>query len=175
MFVVASSQTQTFPIPTTIQTIVAYLVGFIMSMYVIYYFYKVFDLKHLKFFATYGLLLFLFLPFAFLFVVPFLLTGDSRLSGKLTVVIPFFYGLGFIYSVTRALLIKFNIHRKEGKLIDDALYQHAVVAYISMVCWAALPVIVFFGGFSSFRTICNQRWLPNDDNNLCEVNHKTVP
>jgi signal transduction histidine kinase/DNA-binding NarL/FixJ family response regulator len=135
------------PIPTTIQTIVAYLVGFIMSMYVIYYFYKVFDLKHLKFFATYGLLLFLFLPFAFLFVVPFLLTGDSRLSGKLTVVIPFFYGLGFIYSTTRALLIKFNIHRKEGKLIDDALYQHAVVAYISMVCWAALPVIVFFGDF----------------------------
>jgi signal transduction histidine kinase/DNA-binding NarL/FixJ family response regulator len=135
------------PIPIAIQTILAYLVGFTMSMYVIYYFYKVFDLKHLKFFATHGLLLFLFLPFVFLFVVPFLLTGDAHLSGKLTVIIPFLYGLGFIYSTTRALLIKFNTHRKDGSLIDDALYEHAVVAYIAMVCWAALPVIVFFGDF----------------------------
>ncbi|MBA4056916.1 MAG: hypothetical protein C0490_19535, partial [Marivirga sp.] len=95
----------------------------------------------------YGLLLFLFLPFAFLFVVPFLLTGDSRLSGKLTVIIPFFYGLGFIYNTTRALLIKFKTYKIEGKVIEDALYEHAVVAYISMLCWAALPVIVFFGDF----------------------------
>ena len=48
-----------------VQVILAYLVGFTMSMYVVYYFYKVFDLKHLKFFATYGLLFFLFLPFVF--------------------------------------------------------------------------------------------------------------
>jgi CDP-diglyceride synthetase len=83
-------------IPLTVQTIIAYFVGFAMSMYVVYYFYKVFDLKHLKFFATYGLLFFLFLPFVFLFVVPYLLTGDSRLSAQMTVVVPFCYGLGFI-------------------------------------------------------------------------------
>lgn len=135
------------PIPTTVQTILAYLVGFTMSMYVVYYFYKVFDLKHLKFFATYGLIFFLFLPFVFLFVVPFLLTGNVRLSGKLTVIIPFFYGLGFIYSTTRALLKKFRAHKQEGKHFDDALYEHAIVAYISMVCWASLPVIIFFGDF----------------------------
>jgi signal transduction histidine kinase/DNA-binding NarL/FixJ family response regulator len=135
------------PIPTTIQTILAYLVGFTMSMYVVYYFYKVFDLKHLRFFATYGLVFFLFLPFVFLFVVPFLLTGDVRLSGKLTVIIPFFYGLGFIYSTTRALLKKFKAHKEEGKPLDDALYEHAIVAYISMLCWASLPVIIFFGDF----------------------------
>jgi signal transduction histidine kinase/DNA-binding NarL/FixJ family response regulator len=134
-------------IPLTVQTIIAYFVGFTMSMYVVYYFYKVFDLKHLKFFATYGLLFFLFLPFVFLFVVPYLLTGDSRLSAQLTVVVPFCYGLGFIYSTARALLIKFRTARKEGRLIDEPLYEHAIVAYISMVCWAALPVIVFFGDF----------------------------
>jgi signal transduction histidine kinase/DNA-binding NarL/FixJ family response regulator len=135
------------PIPPAIQTIVSYLVGFTMSMYVVYYFYKVFDLRHLKFFVTYGLILFLFLPFVFLFVVPFLLTGDVRLSGKLTVIIPFFYGLGFIYSTSRALFMKFRTHRQEGRPLDDTLYEHAVVAYISMVCWASLPVIVFFGDF----------------------------
>lgn len=135
------------PIPATIQTIVSYLVGFTMSMYVVYYFYRVFDLRHLKFFATYGLILFLFIPFAFLFVVPFLLTGDVRLSGKLAVIIPFFYGLSFIYSTTRALVMKFRTHNHEGRALDDTLYKHAVVAYISMLCWASLPVIVFFGDF----------------------------
>ena len=136
-----------FIIPMTVQTILAYLVGFTMSMYVVYYFYKVFDLKHLKFFATYGLLFFLFLPFAFLFVVPYLLTGDSRLSAKLTVIVPFCYGLGFIYSTARALLLKFRTAKRDGKLVDEPLYEHAIVAYVSMVCWASLPVIVFFGDF----------------------------
>ena len=134
-------------LPMTFQTIVAYFVGFAMSMYVVYYFYKVFDLKHLKFFATYGLLFFLFLPFVFLFVVPYLLTGDSRLSARLTVIVPFCYGLGFIYSTARALLLKFRTAKAEGKLMDEPLYEHAIVAYISMVCWASLPVIVFLGDF----------------------------
>lgn len=134
-------------IPITVQTIIAYFVGFAMSMYVVYYFYKVFGLKHLKFFATYGLLFFLLLPFVFLFVVPYLLTGDSRLSAKLTVIVPFCYGLGFIYSTARALILKFRTARGEGRLIDEPLYEHAIVAYISMVCWALLPVIVFFGDF----------------------------
>jgi hypothetical protein len=134
-------------IPITVQTIIAYFVGFAMSMYVVYYFYKVFDLKYLKFFATYGLLFFLLLPFVFLFVLPYLLTGDSRLSAKLTVIVPFCYGLGFIYSTARALILKFRTARSEGRLIDEPLYEHAIVAYISMVCWALLPVIVFFGDF----------------------------
>jgi signal transduction histidine kinase/DNA-binding NarL/FixJ family response regulator len=138
---------QQWIIPLSIQTIIAYFVGFAMSMYVVYYFYKVFDLKHLKFFATYGLLFFLFLPFVFLFVVPYLLTGDSRLSAKLTVIVPFCYGLGFVYSTARALILKFKTAKSEGRLIDEPLYEHAIVAYISMVCWASLPVIVFFGDF----------------------------
>lgn len=130
-----------------VQIILAYLVGFTMSMYVVYYFYKVFGLQHLKFFATYGLVLFLFLPFLFLFIVPFLLTKDVRLSSRLTVVIPFLYGLGFIYYTAKALKKKFREHENEGRVFKDPLYEHAIAAYISMVCWAALPVIVFFGDF----------------------------
>ena len=136
-----------FLISITVQNIVAYLVGFIMSMYVIYYFYKVFELRDLKFFATYGLLFFLFLPFVFLFLVPYLLTGNVRLSAQLTVVIPFLYALGFIYYTARALILKFRNSKKEGTAINDPLYEHAIVAYISLVCWASLPVIVFFGDF----------------------------
>jgi DNA-binding CsgD family transcriptional regulator len=137
------------PIPIMLQNILAYLVGFTMSMYVVYYFYKVFDLKHLKFFATYGLVLFLFLPFTLLFVVPYWLTGNLELSRKLTVIIPFFYGLGFIYSTTRALMKKFAEYKKQSDFSADMLYTHAIAAYISMLCWALLPVIVFFGDYQA--------------------------
>ena len=147
------------PIPFQIQIIIAYLVGFAMSMYVVYYFYKVFELKHLKFFATYGLIFFLFLPFVFLFVVPYLLTGDERLSSKLTVIIPFFYGLGFMYSTARGLYEKFKTHDSKARKGAD-LYEHAVIVYISMVCWASLPVIVFFGDFQVLEhTVTNSGFL----------------
>ncbi|HYF69959.1 MAG TPA: ATP-binding protein [Ohtaekwangia sp.] len=135
------------PIPLQVQIIIAYAVGFTMSMYVVYYFYKVFELDHLKFFVTKGLLLFLLAPFLLLFVVPYLVTGDSKMSSKLTVVIPFIYGLSFIYCTSRALLTKFREAKKSGKALRDPLYEHAIVAYISMLCWAALPVIVFMGDY----------------------------
>lgn len=135
------------PIPIMLQNIVAYFVGFAMSMYVVYYFYKVFDLKHLRFFATYGLFFFLFIPFLAFFVLPYMVTGDLQMSRKLTVIIPFFYGLGFIYSTARALIIKFKEYKRQGELNIDALYTHAITAYISTLCWACLPVIVFFGDF----------------------------
>jgi signal transduction histidine kinase/DNA-binding NarL/FixJ family response regulator len=135
------------PIPLQLQIIVAYAVGFTMSMYVVYYFYKVFELGHLKFFVTYGIVLFLLVPFLLLFVIPYLITGDSKLSSKLTVVIPFFYGLSFIYCTSRALLTKFREAKHQRKTVRDPLYEHAVVAYVSMLCWAALPVIVFMGDY----------------------------
>jgi sensor histidine kinase YesM len=129
-----------------IQTVIAFLVGFTMSMYFIYYFYKAFDLKHLKFFATYGSWLFLLGPFLVLFIVPYYLTHDAIFARKMVVVIPFFFGLGFIFYTTRAFILqfrelKFSSAERKSYLIDVSS------AYIALICWAALPVIVFFGDF----------------------------
>lgn len=138
---------ENFPIPIGVQTIAAYFVGFLMSIYAVYYFYKVFELDGLKFYATYGALLFLLLPFLVLFIIPFLLTGNTFLSSRMAVVIPFFYGLGYIYQTARCFVKKFRDQRNSGGAFDHALYQNAVAAYIFAVCWASLPVVVFFGNF----------------------------
>src|SRR6478736_219007 len=53
------------PIPVTIQNVIAYLIAFSTSMYFVYYYYKAFDLKLLRFFATFGSIIFLFVPFLF--------------------------------------------------------------------------------------------------------------
>jgi DNA-binding CsgD family transcriptional regulator len=132
-----------FPVPITLQNVVAYLVAFCTSMYFVWYFYKAFDLKRLRFFATYGSIFFLFLPFALLFVVPYLATGNLDLSRQLTVVIPFLYGVAFIVATTRAFVFKFRQKEYSDKLKRELV----IAAYLALICWVTLPVIVFFGDF----------------------------
>jgi DNA-binding CsgD family transcriptional regulator len=134
---------ENIPIPVSLQNVIAYLFAFSTSMYFVYYYYKAFDLKLLRFFATFGSLIFLFVPFLFLFVVPYYITGNLALSRKLTVVIPFLYGISFIIATTRAFIFKFRV--KEYS--DKTKYELVIAAYVALLCWVALPVIVFFGDF----------------------------
>lgn len=133
------------PLSITIQNIIAFLGGFTMSIYFVYYFYKAFDLDRLRFFVMYGSLLFLVAPFVLLFVVPYMYTGNLALARQLTVVVPFLYGLAFAYAVTRAFIHKFKMQ----KLFKQKPYplELVIAAYIALLCWITLPVIVFFGDF----------------------------
>jgi DNA-binding CsgD family transcriptional regulator len=137
------------PISIRIQNGVAYFVSFCTSMYYVWYFYKAFDLKRLRFFATYGSLYFLFLPFLVLFAVPYYLTGNLVLSRQLAVVIPFLYGLAFIVATTLAFKFKFA----QREYSDKLKLQLVVAAYIALITWVALPVIVFFGDFQVWQHI----------------------
>jgi len=131
------------PIDVMIQNVIAYLIAFTTSMYFVYYYYKAFDLKLLRFFATFGSLIFLFLPFVCLFVVPYVITGDLGLSRKLTVVIPFLYGVAFLIATTRAFIFKFSVNGYS----DRIKVQLVLAAYLALLCWVTLPVVVFFGDF----------------------------
>ena len=134
---------ENIPLPVMLQEVVAYMFAFGTSMYFVYYYYKAFNLKRLKFFATFGSLIFLFAPFLFLFVVPYYITGDLVWSRRLAVVIPFLYGVAFIVATTRAFIFKF----KEREYSDRTKFELVIAAYIALLCWVALPVIVFFGDF----------------------------
>lgn len=134
---------ENIPIPLMVQTILAYFFAFATSMYFVYYYYKAFDLKLLEFFVSYGSLIFLFVPFLFLFVLPLYLTGDLSMSRKLAVVIPFLYGLSFIIATTRAFVFKFRVKEYSEK----TKFQLVLAAYVALLCWVTLPVIVFFGDF----------------------------
>jgi len=135
------------PLPVTIQNVIAYLIAFSTSMYFVYYYYKAFDLKLLRFFATFGSIIFLFVPFLFLFVLPYFITGDLVFSRRLTVVIPFLYGVAFIIATTRAFIFKFRVKAYSDKI----KLQLVLAAYIALLCWVTLPVIVFFGDYQALE------------------------
>ncbi|MBS1681602.1 MAG: helix-turn-helix transcriptional regulator [Bacteroidetes bacterium] len=134
---------ENIPLPVMLQEVIAYLFAFGTSMYFVYYYYKAFDLKRLKFFVTFGSLIFLFAPFLFLFVVPYYITGDLVWSRRLAVVIPFLYGVSFIVATTRAFIFKF----REKEYSEKTKFELVIAAYVALLCWVALPVIVFFGDF----------------------------
>ena len=98
----------TIPIPTVVQNILAYSSAIFVSMFLAFYLYKAFDLKHLKRFALYGPFYFILLPFMVMFIVPYLFTGDLEFARKLVVFVPGIYGLVFLVALTIALKKKYN-------------------------------------------------------------------
>lgn len=125
------------PIPIYIQNIIAYGSGFIMASFFPYYFYKVFDLTRLKFHATYGILLFLILPYIIFFVITYSVNQDLKWARQYGLIIPFFYSLTLIWAITRAIIPAFrenNNRRSITKIIG---------LYLAVAPWTALAVVVY--------------------------------
>lgn len=121
-----------------IQNIIAYACGFSMAMYFPFYFYKAWDLKKLKFHAYYGIFVFLLLPFLIFFVLVYALTGDIDLVRRLGVIIPFFYSLSLFYSLTKAIIFKYNGSENNNNLRD------IIYVYLAVLPWMSLTILTYF-------------------------------
>jgi len=118
----------------TIQNIIAYGCGFTTSLYFGYYFYKVYDLKEMKWIVFNLAIFLLILPYCLLFVIPYLYHG---------VILPICYAITFIYYVSRNFLKKFII----GKPFDEINWINLLSVYLALVFWCSLPILVYFGDF----------------------------
>jgi signal transduction histidine kinase/DNA-binding NarL/FixJ family response regulator len=126
------------PINIMVQNIIAYLVAFAMAMYFPFYFYKVFKLEKLRFYAYGGSVIYLLVPFVVAFIIPYVLTGNLELSRRLVLIVPFFYSLSFLYSLTQAIKVK-NAENK-----NENTKGEITAVFIGLVFWLTLPIIVFF-------------------------------
>lgn len=128
------------------QYIYTYFTGIIMSMYIIYYFYKAFDLQKLKKTATYGMLYFVFLPYVFLFAIPYYFVNDFHLFNKLIVIIPGLYAFVVGRSIYVNLIEKIEKAKNNGKDLFMRELENAVVIAASYLFWVSLPVVTYFEG-----------------------------
>jgi signal transduction histidine kinase len=128
------------PIPVALQLVLAYLGGFSVSMYFVYYIYKTFELESLKTISVYGTIGFLFLPFILFFVLPYMITGNAELSRQLVVILPFGFSVVYLYTLTKALW-------KRYITLTNSIEKEAIIGvFISVLLWATLPIIVFMNG-----------------------------
>jgi signal transduction histidine kinase/DNA-binding NarL/FixJ family response regulator len=125
-------------IPIAMQNIVAYVVALLMSLYFIFYIYKVLDLAKMRFYAFQGSLIFIVLPFIFLFLLPYVHTGDLEMSRKLVVVIPFIYVIVMLFSLAKSFREKYQSCR------DESCREEMIGVLLGFSFWLTLPVIAFF-------------------------------
>ena len=130
------------PIPIVLQNIFAYGTAIAVSMFLAFYLYKAFDLKHLKRFALYGPFICILLPFLVMFIVPYLLTGNIDFARKLVVFIPGIYGFVFLYALTLSLKKKYvGLDPSQRGVIFK---EQAIYAYLGLFFWLSLPVITYY-------------------------------
>jgi signal transduction histidine kinase/DNA-binding response OmpR family regulator len=127
-------------IPEKIQLVMAYFGGISVSMYFVYYIYKTLELRRLKTIALYGAIWGLLLPFILLFVLPFMLTGNVDLSRRMLVIIPFLFSIIYLYTLTKSIRAKYKT------LTTNTEREEIIGLYVSVMMWAALPIIVYFDG-----------------------------
>lgn len=127
-----------YSLSITLQNIIIFAAGYIMGMYFPYYFYKAFNLSKMKFYAYWGSLLFLFIPFILFFLIPYYITGDLEGSKKFILIIAFLYAISFLYSLSRAI----KDQPTEEKVL--APKNEIISVYIGSFFWISLPIISYF-------------------------------
>ncbi len=126
------------PIPFLLQGAFAIFSSMLMSSYLPYYIYKTLNLKELKFYAYYGYLIFIIIPYFLIFLITLSITEDYKLSAQLMILVQFIYAIAFLYHLTKAFLYK----KSEGKLPKEQLYG----TYLAIIFWIIMPVVFFFNG-----------------------------
>ncbi len=130
------------PIPT--QEMVAYGSGFLMASYFPFYFYKVFDLRSLRWHAFFGVPLFLFSPYVVFFVIVYAVNGNLNVDIKYGMIAPLIYAIILLWVMFQAIRKKHSEERNHKKYIEE------VTMYCAITPWAALA---FFGIVESSQLI----------------------
>ena len=124
-------------IPMVIQYAFTYAAGFVMASYFPYYFYRSYNLGGLRFHATYGVVLFLYIPFTLIFTTEYLLEGDIDSAIAHGLIIPAAYSLVLAYVMYQ------SIHKAFKKKIKNREFFEEIGMYCSVVPFVA---IAFFPG-----------------------------
>lgn len=124
-------------IPMVVQYAFTYAAGFIMASYFPYYFYRSYNLEGLRFHATTGVFLFLYLPFTLIFTTEYWFTGNIDNAIAHGLIIPAAYSLVLAYTMFRSVRKTFT------NAIENNRYYEEIGMYCSVVPFVA---IAFFPG-----------------------------
>ncbi|EHQ24620.1 helix-turn-helix transcriptional regulator [Mucilaginibacter paludis] len=123
-----------------VQYMIAYGFAYLMGAYIPFYFYKVYRLEGLRFYATWGVGLFTLLPYLVFDVVAYALNNDLVGDRELGVLVPAAYGLIVLAVMLRAIISKFRATGKRRQFRCELLVWAAIVPWEAMSVFAFYPV-----------------------------------
>jgi len=106
-------------------------IAYLMGAYFSFYFYKALGLRDLRFYATYGVIFFLLIPYG-LFIVAYAYNGRLMLDRVVCLTVPVVYGLIVLIVTFRA------IHRKNKRSPNKRQYILETGAYLAVMPWEAM-------------------------------------
>lgn len=129
----------TYAIPIYLQHITVTGIGFGVASYYPLYFYKAFGLRKLRFHAVYGVPMFLISPYFLFFVVGYSVHGDINFARLYGFLVSGLYS--FILLITIGRAIHFAYRKKD---CSTDRYVEKFSAYIAMLPWSFMPMIVYY-------------------------------
>jgi len=127
----------TFPLNIKFQYMLAYGFAYLMGAYQPFYLYKAYRLKRLRWWATWGSLLFILLPYGIFNVIAYDVNGSITLDKQIGVIIPGVYGLVVLAVMLRAIRLKYQ---EKG---NKRLYVCELVVWASFLPWEAMTAFAF--------------------------------
>lgn len=116
-----------------------YSSGFLITTYFTYYFYKVYNLKSIKFLALYGGALFLFMPYFVFFLGASSITKDLIKVVRISMVIPFFYSMFIAWRILTAIYLQL----KEKPDVSKTYRFEILAVYLVAFPWVCLPLFAY--------------------------------
>lgn len=128
-----------------LQINLAYGSGFAMGAYFPYYFYRVFELKDLRWSARIGVWIFLIAPFILFFSIGLPLLKDLPTIVWYGMAIPMLYAIYLIIIIFRSI-------RKKFQGSQNSL--EAILTYSAAVPWVLLPIFSYIDASQFVEVIC---------------------
>ena len=128
-----------------LQINLAYGSGFAMGAYFPYYFYRVFELKDLRWSARIGVWIFLIAPFILFFSIGLPLLNDLPTIVWYGMAIPMLYAIYLIIIIFRSI-------RKKFQGSQNSL--EAILTYSAAVPWVLLPIFSYVDASQFVEVIC---------------------
>jgi DNA-binding CsgD family transcriptional regulator len=127
-----------YTLPVHIQHMTVTGTGFAVASYYPLYFYKAFGLERLRFHATYGVPLFLLLPYLIFFIIAYSINHDIDFARRYGFAVPMLYSFALLFAIARAI---YHAHRSKP---DRQLIIEEIATYTAMLPWAAMPMVVYY-------------------------------
>ena len=122
-----------------LQVMVAYGFAYLMGAYMPFYFYKAYDLRTLRFHASWGVSFFLLLPYL-VFDVVYGINGNLMADREWSVIVPGIYGVIVLAAMLRAIIGKYKRTRKRRQFRCELAVWIAILPWEVMVLFAFYPV-----------------------------------
>lgn len=119
-------------IPMVVQYAFTYAAGFIMASYFPYYFYRSYNLEGMRFHATYGVIMFLYIPFTLIFTSEYLYTKDIDSAIAHGLIIPAIYSLVLAYAMYQSIQKAFDKELKSRKYFEEIAMYCSVVPFVAI-------------------------------------------